>query len=152
MFKFDYSNTKESFEEVVFEAIKDGEYEVTIKEADAKETESGINYLNFQLEINKNFQQDHKGAKVYVSKFPDFKTKKFDPKWVNHMGYICGLNGGFSSLQEFGNLLLECQIKVELKMKKTVKDDKEYTNYNVLKWEKSGSKSQVSIRDEDLPF
>lgn len=141
MFKVDHSQAKE------FEAIKQGEYEVTVINYELKKAQSGNNRVVVDYEIRSDVDQPCQGQKILYDNFTVHEKSMFRFQNASKAaGFPDGIQ--FSSFKEWADAFLNKHLRVFVKL-----------NGNGYPEVKSFKVSQVSapeatmdIKDDDVPF
>lgn len=159
--------------------IADGDYEVVVKNVKEDATPGGAEYVEFDLVLRNDFNQEHKNMHVFHKVWKAKATGKYNMKQFNTMGKAFQLQNGktYTSFQDLLNDFILKTARISLKNEKSEHNGKEYTNYNVFfnptalkglnhTWEKKeaagagatptdpfiNGSGPIEIKDDDLPF
>lgn len=113
--------------------IADGDYEVVVKGVKEDTTPSGAEYVEFDLVIRNDFQQQYQNSHVFHKVWKAKDTGKFNMKTFNTMGKAFQLQNGktYKSFEELLNDFKLKTAKISLKNVDSEYNGKTYTNYQV---------------------
>lgn len=159
--------------------IADGNYEVVVKNTKEDATPSGAEYVEFDLVLRNDFDQEHKNMHVFHKVWKAKQTQKYNMKTFNTMGKAFQLQNGktYTSFQDLLNDFVNKTARIALKNEESEYNGKTYTNYQVYfnktelnglnhSWDKKDAATQlaggtdpftngsgpIEIQDDDLPF
>lgn len=150
VFEIDYSQAQE------FAKVTDGTYEVLIDKAVQNASQGGTDFLDIQLRIRKDFQQEFQNNIIFHKIWINKETKKYPAGMVQNLAKQAGIPDGtkFNSLDDYLNMLVGKPLKVTVKNETSEYNGKTYENLNVKRIEKSelSGMQAPEVEDIDLPF
>ncbi len=150
VFEIDYSQAQE------FAKVTDGTYEVLIDKAVQNASRGGTDFLDIQLRIRKDFQQEFQNNIIFHKIWINKETKKYPAGMVQNLAKQAGIPDGtkFNSLDDYLNMLVGKPLKVTVKNETSEYNGKTYENLNVKAIEKSelSGVQAPEVEDIDLPF
>lgn len=150
VFEIDYSQAQE------FAKVTDGTYEVLIDKAVQNASRGGTDFLDIQLRIRKDFQQEFQNNIIFHKIWINKETKKYPAGMVQNLAKQAGIPDGtkFNSLDDYLNMLVGKPLKVTVKNETSEYNGKTYENLNVKRIEKSelSGMQAPEVNDIDLPF
>lgn len=172
-FKLDFNDTFEGGK------IKDGQYEVIIGRCNEDATQNGAEYIEFDLIVRNDLNQEHKNQHVFHKIWKAKETGKFNFKAFNTIGKACRLPNGkaYGSMKELLDDYVGKVALVTVKNETSEYNGNTYENTNVKFWNEtkfpsvqhqfkqkesnntrvdsdpfaSGS-GKIEVQDDDLPF
>lgn len=141
MFKVDHSQAKE------FEAIKQGEYEVTVINYELKKAQSGNNRVVVDYEIRSDVDQPCQGQKILYDNFTVTEKAMFRFQNASKAaGFPDGIQ--FSSFKEWAEAFLNKHLRVFVKL-----NENGYPEIKSFKVSQvSAPETTMDIKDDDVPF
>lgn len=150
VFEIDYSQAQE------FAKVTDGTYEVLIDKAVQNASRGETDFLDIQLRIRKDFQQEFQNNIIFHKIWINKETKKYPAGMVQNLAKQAGIPDGtkFNSLDDYLNMLVGKPLKVTVKNETSEYNGKTYENLNVKRIEKSelSGMQAPEVNDIDLPF
>lgn len=154
--------------------VKDGMYEVIVNIAAEKSTPSGAEYVEVDLIIRNDIQQEHQNQHIFHKIWKKKDTGKYNLQAFNTLGWAFKLQEG-KNYNGIDDLLQDFFMKVAKVMVKNETSEfkgKSYDNLNVKRWEQSAfpqsqhqfkqkesmananqfAGNTLNISDDDLPF
>lgn len=159
----------EEFENNEFEAVEDGDYEVTLEKVERKIAQTGKKYLNLQLRIRRDIEQPAKGRVLFVKIWANDGDAVYNHAKINHI-IVTQKNTGDhykTDFKTFDDVLqylhgLNFIVTVEKFFNEfTAKDDNRVKDWSyrpslkpILEAEETKSQNldSVAISDDDIPF
>jgi hypothetical protein len=154
--------------------IADGDYEVVVNRCSEGATPGGAEYIEFDLIIRNDVDQQHKNQHIFPKVWKAKETGKYNMKTFNTIGKACKLQNGkaYKSLQELLDDYVMKTAIVNVKNETSEYNGNTYENTNVKYWTLSKingplkhqfkvkenmtvsdmMSSGIDIQDEDLPF
>lgn len=154
-------------------AIKDGSYEVVVNRASEEATPSGAEYIELDLIVRNDVEQEYKNKHIFAKIWKAKKTNKYNEGTIMAIADALQLKDG-TTYNSFAELLADFVLKTAYVTVKTEESqDKKYKNVNVNYWDKSKIKGVMNhefkkgdepsfgpsqgtqknvIQDDDLPF
>ena len=119
--------------------IKDGEYEVVVAGAKEDATPTGAEYMEFDLIIRNDVDQDHRNQHVFHKVWKSKATSKYNLKMINTIGKACQLENGkeYKSMQDLLDDFFHKTATVFVKNEESEYNGKTYNNLNVKRWGKT---------------
>lgn len=154
-------------------AIKDGSYEVVVNRASEEATPSGAEYIELDLIVRNDVEQEYKNKHIFAKIWKAKKTNKYNEGTIMAVADALQLKDG-TTYNSFEELLADFVLKTAYVTVKTEESqDKRYKNVNVNYWDKSNVKGVMKhefkkgdepsfgpsqnnqnniVQDDDLPF
>lgn len=148
--------------------VADGDYEVVVNRCSEGATPGGAEYIEFDLIIRNDVDQEHKNMHIFHKIWKAKETGKYNMKSFNTIGKACQLQNGknYKSLKE---LLDDFEYKtaiVNVKNEESEYGGKTYNNLNVKYWtlskltgpmnhqfkDKTVSNPTGGVPNDQLPF
>lgn len=155
--------------------VADGDYEVVVNRVSEGATQGGAEYIEFDLIIRNDFNQQYKNSHIFHKVWKAKETGKYNMKTFNTIGKACQLQNG-KSYKSLNDLLEDFYRKtalVNVKNEESEYNGKTYTNTNIKYWNKSkltgplnhefkakendndpfaNDGKPIDIQESDLPF
>lgn len=143
MFVVDHSKATE------FEAIKPGEYEVTVVNFELKQAQSGNNQVVVDYEIRSDVDQPCQGQKILYDNFTitDKAMWRFQSA-SKAAQFPDGMK--FSSYKEWADTFLNKHLRLVVGEREY--QGKKYPQVNGFKVSEVGAPTEITISDNDVPF
>jgi hypothetical protein len=153
--------------------VADGEYEVLVNKCEEGATPSGAEYIEFDLIIRNDFNQEYKNSHIFHKAWKTKADQKYNMKTFNTIGKACQLQNGksYKNLKELLDDYVGKTAIVNVKNEESEYNGNTYNNTNVKYWTvskltgkhnhqfkaKEGASNPVdntspTVSDDDLPF
>ncbi|MBK0347862.1 DUF669 domain-containing protein [Aerococcaceae bacterium zg-ZJ1578] len=166
-FQYDFNDKYEA-------GLKDGEYEVVIRNAVESVTKGGAEYIDMPLVVRNDVQQPGQNGLIFHKIWKAKATGVYDKRALNTIGFAADMNQSkqYSSLAEVLQDLQGRPCKVRVRNEESEYNGKTYTNLNVKGWKQTEfpnvqhqwkndnaptnnspfAGAQVNLTEDDLPF
>lgn len=154
--------------------IKDGTYEVFVNKAFEDATPGGSEYINIDLVVRNDVDQQYKNAHVFPKVWKSKKDGKYNEGMIMAIAQSLQLQDGkqYNGLDELLADFILKPVKVTVKNETSEYNGKTYENVNVKRWEKTdvqgvlnhqfkkgdepsfgrAPSATVELQEDDLPF
>jgi len=167
--KLDFSDVSEGNRK-----IEDGTYEAVISSVGEDATKSGAQFMNFNMVIRNDIEQNFQNFHVWQRVFKSKETDTYPMRWINQIAKASNMENGkkYQSFKELMDDFWKRPVKITVKNEKSEYQGKTYENLNVKAWMptdfpnvqhkfKSEDKDKdpfadnskpIDISEKDLPF
>lgn len=132
-FKLDFSQVNDN------NGVANGTYEAVIFNALEDASNSGTEFINFDMIIRNDIDQKYQNAHVFNRVWKSKKDNKYNGAMINRIAQAAGLDDGktYNNLQELLEDFLDKPVRITVKNETSEYNGNTYHDLNVKRWEKT---------------